>query len=472
MKRIFIFMTLAVLTLTLVACGGGSKITFDDWDSLKELEYDGSAVTIEFWHRAGEDNQTMFKKWIKEFNEEYPNITVNEEKAADDYDALANRVALTVTTGKNPDIVESYPDHVARYGSSVLELNNFVDNPNIGYTQAEQDDFLEGLWLEGQSYDNEGTIKSLPFSKSSEALYYNKTMFEKHGHELPEKGFWTWEEIFVIAKDLKEKEKVNGAVFGYDSSDNFFIVGSEQWKAPYTGYDKDGKGEVLFNNDKSKEMIKYFKDKVDKGLMTNRTLLGAYSSDNMKKGEAPFMFVGSTGGARYSVQGVDEALFDGGKGYEVGVAPVPVKDADHRRQIQQGPNINLFKKNDPQRMIAAWLFAKFMLEAERTAEFALQSGYAPVRTSAYETETWKDYASGIKDEPKTVKEAEAKAIYDSIMMFRNNESIFFTSAVFGKSSAARGQAGGIVDAIFAYDGSNLDAFIDEEYQEAYDYITG
>src|SRR5690554_3208774 len=141
MKKVFLFIFMSLVGLTLVACGGGSNITFTDWDSLKTLEYDGSAVTIEFWHRAGEENQQMFQKWIKEFNEIYPNITVNESKEADDYNLLMDRVALTISTGKNPDIVESYPDHVARYGPAVLELNNFIENPHIGYTEAEVSDF-------------------------------------------------------------------------------------------------------------------------------------------------------------------------------------------------------------------------------------------------------------------------------------------------------------------------------------------
>lgn len=481
MKRIFIFISLAILSLTLVACGGGGKITFTDWDSLKEIEYDGSKVTIKFWHRMGGANQQIVRDWIKEFNEEYPNITVLESKEADDYPGLLSKTSLNITTGKHPHIVESYPDHVARYGSSVLELDNFINNPKIGYSEEEQADFLSGLWQEGKSYDQVGTTKSLPFSKSSEALYYNKVIFDKYDIELPEKGFWTWEEIFEISATIKAGEEKNAKEgdapiipFGYDSSDNLFITGSEQWGAPFTGYNANGVAEVQFNNQKSKDMMMYFKDKVDKGLMLTRALTNAYSSDNMKKGLAPYMFVGSTGGARYSVEGIDEKVFDGGKGYKVGVAPVPVHDGENRKQIQQGPNINIFKKNNPQEMVASWLFSQFMLEPERTAAFGRQSGYAPVRHSAYETDLWTNYAASIKQEPKTVKEAEAKAIFDSIEIFRNNEEIFFTSTVFTKSSLAREQAGLIVNGILAskLTGEELKKLIDREYQDAYDFIQG
>jgi len=88
--------------------------------------------------------------------------------------------------------------------------------------------------------------------------------------------------------------------------------------------------------------------------------------------------------------------------------------AESRFQIQQGPNINLFKSNDEQRMIAAWLFAKFMLEPERTAEFSIPSGYAPIRYSAYETTRWTNYVAGIKENPTTTSEAIAKLVKEAI----------------------------------------------------------
>src|SRR5690606_17099109 len=154
-------------------------------------------------------------------------------------------------------------------------LNNFINHPTLGFSQAELDDFLPSLWAEGASYDTEGTILSLPFTKSSEGFFYNKTYFETHGYDVPE----TWDEVFAIAADIKLREP-NAIPFGYDSEDNLFITGSKQWDAPYTGYNAEtGRGEVQFNNADSKTMVKYFKDKVDKGLMLTRELNGqAYTS--------------------------------------------------------------------------------------------------------------------------------------------------------------------------------------------------
>ncbi|MGA0097233.1 MAG: extracellular solute-binding protein [Bacilli bacterium] len=441
-----------------------------DWHELSpDTNFDTTnPVSITFWHRMGASSQLIVQRWITEFKELYPNITVVEEKVATDYNALSSKVALSIASGTEPDIVESYPDHVARYAQAKapLALNNFINHPTLGLSAEEVADFLPGLWAEGQSYDNAGTILSLPFTKSSEGFFFNRAYFDQHGYDVPT----TWDEVFTIAEAIKSREP-DAIPFGYDSSDNLFITASKQWDAPYTGYNPStGRGEVLFNNDTSKSMVKYFKDKVDRGLMITRDLNGeAFTSDIFKTNQKLYMYVGSTGGTRYAIEGMQSSVFNNGA-FKVGVAPLPSKDGITRAQIQQGPNINLLKKADEQRMIAAWLFTKYMTTAENSAQFAIPSGYAPIRYSSYETERWNNYVAGIVENPTTMSQAVAKLVKEAIEMFLENGDAFFTSAVFNLSSKARSEVGALLTKILAYDGSDLDAFIDVSYQDSFDFI--
>lgn len=486
MKKIYIGLFIFAMLFTLAACNDGTRGTTGggklvEWYDLSpDAEFDTTTpVTVNFWHRMGGASEALVATWIEEFKLLYPNITVVATKAAADYNELANKVALSIPAGTTPDISESYPDHIARYATAKapLALNNFISHPTLGYSTAELADFLPSLWAEGSSYDDQGTILSLPFTKSSEGFFYNKTYFAEHGYEVPT----TWDEVFAIAEDIKLREP-DSIPFGYDSEDNLFITGSKQFNAAYTGYNaQTGKGEVQFNNPESKTMIKYFKDKVDKGLMLTRTLNGeAFTSDIFKTGEKLYMYVGSTGGTRYAYDNTSFNL-----GVRVGVAPLPSRVEGERAQIQQGPNINLFVKDSEQRMIAAWLFAKFMISAENTAKFAIPSGYAPIRYTAYETTVWNNYVDGYYDEkdkwipgivenPTNLQQAQDKLVKEAIDMFRNNGDIFFTSAVFGQSSKTRTEVGALLVKIFAYDAANeeaLNAFIDSEYQKSYNFIT-
>jgi len=485
MKKLFSTVSLVLIVLFVTACDGDRTIEqaprLVEWYDLAadaNLDPD-QEITVTFWHRMGASSQALIQTWISEFKVMYPNITVIEEKAAGDYTALSEKISLAIPGGNAPDIAESYPDHIARYAAAKapLALNNFINNPNIGLTQAEVNDFLPGLWAEGRSYDSEGTILSLPFAKSSEAFFYNETYFNAHSidgktyTQMVKEGL-TWEKVFLIAEDIKKREP-ESLPFGYDSEDNLFITGSKQWDAPYTGYNATtGRGEVQFNNDASKDMVRYFKDKVDRGLMITRSLNGdAYSSDLMKTNKTTYMYVGSTGGTRYAYIGASQTVFDAG--YRAGVAPVPVKSLDNPRQIQQGPNINLFKSNDEQRMIAAWLFAKYMVSPQKTAEFSIPSGYAPIRYSSYELPIWTNYVSSIVANPTTLLEAQNKLVKEAIDIFLENGDIFFTSAVFNLSSKTRTEAGALLFKILAYKADNqaqLDAYIDEQYQDSFDSI--
>jgi len=470
---------LVVGAMLMVACGGdrnssqtSENVKIVDWYDLPaDATFDTETpVTIKFWHRMGADSQNMVNTWISEFNAIYPNVTVVQEKVANDYAALADKVALSITAGTEPNIVESYPDHVARYAQAKapLALNNFITHPTLGWTEEEVADFLPGLWAEGQSYDNAGSILSLPFTKSSEGFFYNSAYFAAHGYSVPT----TWDDVFEIAEDIKSREP-NAIPFGYDSEDNLFITGCKQWDAPYTGYNETtGRGEVLFNNNTAKDMVKYFKDKVDRGLMLTRSLNGdAYTSDIFKTNSRLYMYVGSTGGTRYAYIGASQAVWDAG--YRVGVAPLPSYTDTKKAQIQQGPNINLFKKASEQEMIASWLFAKYMTSAEKSAQFCIPSGYAPIRYSAYETQTWTNYENSINPTPANTTEAQNKLVKEAIEMFLNHGDSFFTSAVFNLSSKTRTEVGALLVKILSYDATDeadLNAYIDTQFQDSYDFI--
>ena len=73
-----------------------------------------------------------------------------------------------------------------------------------------------------------------------------------------------------------------------------------------------------------------------------------------------------------------------------------------------------------------------------------------------------------------MNEASSKLVKEAIEIFLNNGDIFFTSAVFNLSSKTRTEAGALMVKILAYkqtSASDLDAYINSEYQKSYDFIT-
>ena len=118
MKKILSLLLVATMLLSmfaLVSCGGNNQgaagmASFD----VPEVGYDGSEVTIVFYHSMGAKLRGVLDTYIAEFNKLYPNITV-EHSSMGDYDGVRDQIKTQLTAGEQPNIAYCYPDHVALY---------------------------------------------------------------------------------------------------------------------------------------------------------------------------------------------------------------------------------------------------------------------------------------------------------------------------------------------------------------------
>ena len=467
MKRIFASLLLVAMLFSmfvLVSCGGdkgGSKAPVEH-----DLSgaYDGSAVTITFWHTMGADNKTMLENAIARFNEKYPNIKV-EHLSYGDYDKVYDQISTKLTVGNQPNLAYCYPDHVASYNTSyaVLTLDDLINNQTIvestgemmGFTQAQLDDFIEGYYNEGKEY-GDGKMYSLPFQKSTEVLYYNKTEFEKLGLSAPE----TWEDVEECIKVLKAKYPMSTPL-GYDSEENFFITLAAQLGSDYTSATGN---HYTFVNDENKAFVAKFAEWAAKGWMTTSSILnGAYTSDYFTKANDEegkiFMSIGSSAGAKY--QRPDQV--NGEYPFDVGIVPVPQVDPENPKVISQGPSICIFNDENIQEVYASWLFLKFLTTDQQfQAQYSMNSGYVPVIKSVGETQIYKDY----------LEKANGGDFITSLVakVALEQESAYFTSPAFAGSAESRTNVGLLVVAVFSKYQLNSDntAMINEQFQKHYE----
>ena len=68
--------------------------------------------------------------------------------------------------------------------------------------------------------------------------------------------------------------------------------------------------------------------------------------------------------------------------FETVVYPVPQYDPENPKMISQGPSVCLFQKDDPQEVLASWLFAQFLLTNDVQIAYAETEGYVPVTEKA------------------------------------------------------------------------------------------
>lgn len=342
-------------------------------------ELTSQPITVTFWHAFGSDKESFIRKYADDFQKEYPNITI-ELAGQGDYDGLLSKVTSSVVGGKLPTMVIGYPDHVANYltADAVEPLDPYVNHVKWG---LDLNDFIPAYIAENKGYDEAETLYGLPFNKSTEVFIYNKTYFTQKDLTVPK----TWAEVAQVAQVIKQNETADDVyAFAYDSSANAFITLTRQWGGVYTSIGADGKPVLNFENDeKVIEMIDYFVNLHNNNYFTlPKEWEQNYASEMFIQNKV-FMTVGSIAGITYNVPK--------NGAFEIGVAPVPYKDEENKAVIQQGTNVMIMKSATPQEKLAAWLFIKYLTSKDVTVDWAMKSGYLPVRESGVNSDTYQRF---------------------------------------------------------------------------------
>ena len=426
--------------------------------------------------------------YIEAFKKVEPNITVTNTKESASYQGVIDKVVEGIPANNYPDLVVGYPDAVEQIMElgKIVKLDNYIDHKYYGWSAEDKEDIIETYMEEGRSYPRSGTW-SLPFAKSTEAMFYNKDVLIgldlskqdatiNNGKPLDEAYIesLTWEELFdhlapaIIAlndtldadhKILKDNETYSKAVLGYDSDDNLFITLAEQYGYGYTSINEYGEGKLDFVNPEMKGLLKKFNTAKNKGyVITKGTSKGGNYTNYSFTNECALFTVGSTGGLKYQTS----------PNFETGVAPIPQAKGLERKVINQGPSLAILDHSDSNRVLASWLFAKFITNEVNSLDWSVNTGYLPIRYSVVESSTYQEI----------IKDGLSKDVHDldhlkavTSQYVGNSTYVgdaLFASPVFKGSAQARTQVGGLVTELLALSEAEFDKQVDAKFQTAYD----
>ena len=320
MKKILTKM-LAVTTILAVSLltgchGSQGRAEFQVPESLDE----SGTTEITFWAKNDTNKtQTMiYEKAISDFEALYPHIKVNM-RLYTDYGKIYNDVITNIATNTTPNVCITYPDHIATYmtGSNVVvPLESLMDDPRYGLAGSE-------LRFDGPSKEEivpqflsecaiRGTTYALPYMRSTEACYVNKTLVEKLGYELPD--ILTWDFVWEVSEAAMKKGsdgnfEVNGQKvmipFIDKSTDNMMIQMLKEKDAGYSTED----GEVLLFNDTTKEILKTVAEHAGTGAFSTFKI-SSYPANFLDAGQCIFA-IDSTAGATWHQQGQIRRVRDG-----------------------------------------------------------------------------------------------------------------------------------------------------------------
>lgn len=452
MKRALSIVLALVLALGLLpGCHGARERTAfqipDSFDVSRNYE-------ISFWAKNDTNvvQANIYKQAIADFQKLYPNITVNL-KLYTDYGRIYNDVITNIATGTTPNVCITYPDHIATYLTgvdTVVPLDELFSDPEYGLGGKEVQfdapalsqlvpQFLEECSFAGHYY-------AVPFMRSTEACYINKTYVEALGYTVPD--VLTWDFVWEVAEAAMAKNTdgtylVNGQKvlipFIYKSTDNMMIQQLQQLNAPYA----TSSGEIQIFQDTTRSLLHTVAEHVRSGAFSTFKI-SSYPANFLNAGQCIFA-VDSTAGATW--MGCDAPLLDISEEqvvrFETVIRPVPQFDVEHPQMISQGPSICVFNKADPQEVLASWLFTQYLLSNEVQVAYSSTEGYVPVTTKAQKSEEYQDYLSRIgqdQDQYYPIKILAAQLLMD------NTEHTFVTP-VFNGSASLRNAAGQMVEEI-------------------------
>lgn len=327
--------------------------------------------TIEFWHGMSNKQQDALVALTDRFNAENEyGITVNLTNQGG-YNDLSTKLTANAVADTLPDLSQAYNNWLSSYVDKIVPLDNFIASDFDNY-----EDIIQGYRDENSQF---GFISGVPFNKSTYVLFYNKTMFDELGLTAPA----TWDELVTVAEKIKAEKGI--ATIGWDD-----LAGMLQAMLAQNGcgyFDESG---ALFDNEKGLETVTYIMNLYNNGYARLVGEDGYFS--NVISNQLIASYVGSSTGASY-ITAAD---------WELGVAPLTSKET--KAANAAGTNIIMFTQ-DENKQKAAWEYLKFLTTAEATTEWAMATGYLPIRTSAYESDTYQTFMATDATAPAAYSQA-------------------------------------------------------------------
>ncbi|MGL5694527.1 MAG: ABC transporter substrate-binding protein [Peptostreptococcaceae bacterium] len=351
---------LALSLALMTGCGNSGGTTSSQGEIVKEIK---EPVEITFWHAMNGDLEKSLQGLTDKFMAENENIKVTLQNQSS-YPELQQKITATLASPKDlPTLTQAYPDWVlnAIQEELVVDLKPYIEDETLKFDNYE--DIAEGF---RNATTIDGKIYGLPFNKSTEVIWYNKTLFEELNLEAPT----TYEEFKNAAKTIKEKKGIAGA--GFDSLNTYYTTFLKNEGVTY-----DNNTDVT--GEESAKAVNYYLDGIKEGYFriagTDMYLSGPFANETVG------MYVGSNAGESFVKQGV-------GDKFEVGVAAYPADIS-----IQQGTDLYVFENSTPEQRTAAYEYLKFLTSSEGQLTWAKETGYVPARTSVMTSEEYKNSGS-------------------------------------------------------------------------------
>ena len=280
--------------------------------------------------------------------------------------------------------------------------------------------------------------------RSTEACYINRDLVEKLGYTIPDT--LTWDFLWEVSEAAAKKDgngvyTLNGQKvmipFIYKSTDNMMI---QMLKQKHAGY-SDENGNIQIFNDTTRDLLYTIADHAKTGAFSTFKI-SSYPANFLNAGQCVFA-IDSTAGSTWmgSHAPLSDISADAFIDFTTEVMAVPQFDPEHPQMISQGPSICIFNKNDPQEVLASWLFTQYLLSNDVQIAYSQTEGYVPVTSKAQASAEYQDYLSRAGEDNDTYYDVKIKAS----RLLLDHAADTFVTPVFNGSTSLRNAAGQLIE---------------------------
>lgn len=321
--------------------------------------------TLEVWYAVSGTSGEKFTEQAQAFDESSDLVSLNLSYSGGSNDT-ATKVSAALLTGTAPDVALMYAGP-----SFTGSLGNFDMAQLIQREGFDADDIYPGVWDYCRYFN--GEICAVPYGISTPVMYYNKDILAAAGVDMTNPPT-TWAEFYDVCLQCLEKGNINNmdGFTAFDATDAGWLFKSMcmQNGCPIVEVE-DGAVNPVFNDEAAVEVAEYWKSLVDSGIMA----AGEHSAAENKflSGNLAFLVMSSNRISRWTDVDIN-----------IGAIEMPYFKT---QSVALGGNVLVIFTQDEQKIEAAWDLISYLLSPEQNLDFALSTGYLPVRASELESDT-------------------------------------------------------------------------------------
>ena len=324
-------------------------------------------ASLKVWYSISGTNGQFFESQVKAFQEQNPQITI-ELTYTGSYADSATKISAAKLAGNSPDVIITSASQLYTGEDDNFQIETDVLDPEFNVS-----DIREGI-LDYANY--RGHLAAVPFSISTQVIYYNKDLAAKAGLDLEANPPKTWDEFLQVAKTIQAV--CPKGTFGFDTSDAKWLIKSMLYQ---NGNDivslaADGTITPLFAQESGIEVAQFWAKLVSEKVMA----ISQHDTAENKFLSGKLVFIAAT--SNRIAKWAESVQFN------IGAIEMPYFKEP---RVALGGSTATIMTTDETKHAASWALLKFLLNTENQTAYALTTGYLPIRKSALDLEDVQKY---------------------------------------------------------------------------------